>query len=694
MALTPFDINFTHFAYADDNFTSENTTDYPLGRGYTEQVTFDLWHFIYENDTSFNDSFVETDPVYPGAGFPSGYTWPTIIISTCFIVILVILVGLGNGLVCIAIYTDKNLKITQNAFIASLAVADMLLGLVVMPFSWCNEMMGYWFFGNVWCDLWLSIDVLLCTASILNLVLISLDRYWSITRALHYPQQRTPKRAAIMIAIVWILSGIICLPPLIGWKQPRPEMVSKYPICHISEDIGYVLYSSCGSFYIPMVIMVIVYFRIYLAARNRARGSLTTKPKVVCPDNTKDKSTSSTTTSFTTPPKNNNQKSVNVATANATNVTPNSNSGGGGRGGGENGGKRGGKAAVDDEKESSFSDEDSVPVTNSNNLKVPSRDRTQQQFVQTEDEQRRLLQTDSDSVSVDNRLRTATSDSEVGEIRPPNQRLILVTDTESSIESPKKQRHQGDVSTELETVEENFKPLLSVDTDSTCFDSPYMSPETQMTDTGTATEAKTPTPSRKASNHIDQQPLQQHQENQQHNQNNQFPHGAGNHTTQYAGPTPVILTPPCSREKETNNKKHKEKSKNKKKKEHIPMINFKRKKKKTDADKNRKEQTWKAPSARDTEKHKRRIAKARERRATIVLGIVMAAFILCWCPFFTLYVVSAFCEDCIPETVFDIFFWIGYCNSALNPVIYTVFNRDFKHAFIKILFGSKYVRRY
>lgn len=692
MALMPYtlNINFTNSNFTDDNLTMlENTTDYSLSHGYTEHVTFDLWHFIYENDTSYNDSFVETDPVYPGAGFPSGYSWPTVIISTCFIVILVILVGLGNGLVCIAIYTDKNLKITQNAFIASLAVADMLLGLVVMPFSWCNEMMGYWYFGNVWCDLWLSIDVLLCTASILNLVLISLDRYWSITRALHYPQQRTPKRAAIMIAIVWILSGIICLPPLIGWKQPRQETDTKYPICFLSEDIGYVLYSSCGSFYIPMVIMVIVYFRIYLAARKRARGSLANKPKAVCPDNIRDKSTSSTTTSFTTPPKNNNQKSMNVTATNAANVTPNANVGGrGGKGGGRGGG------AADDDKESSFSDEDAVPVTHDNSLKVPSRDRTHQQFLQTEDEQRKLLPTDSDSMSVDNRLRIATSDSEVGEIRSPNQRLVLVTDTESSMESPKRQRHQGDVSTELETVEENVKPLLAGDTDSTCFDSPYLSPETQMTDTGTATEVKTPSLSRRESNHINQQSPQQNQINSQHSQTNQTPHGEDNHTTQYAGPTPNIITSPSAKEKDGNNKKHKEKSKSKKKKEHIPMINFKKCHKKTDIEKNRKEQTWKAPSARDAEKQKRRIAKARERRATIVLGIVMAAFILCWCPFFTLYVVSAFCENCIPETVFDIFFWIGYCNSALNPVIYTVFNRDFKHAFIKILFGSKYVRRH
>ena len=93
------------------------------------------------------------------------------------------------------------------------------------------------------------------------------------------------------------------------------------------------------------------------------------------------------------------------------------------------------------------------------------------------------------------------------------------------------------------------------------------------------------------------------------------------------------------------------------------------------------------------ERQKRKLAKARERRATLVLGLVMAAFILCWLPFFLLYVASAFCEGCIPMMVFTVFFWIGYCNSALNPIIYTVFNRDFRRAFHRILFGRRPGRR-
>jgi len=95
--------------------------------------------------------------------------------------------------------------------------------------------MGYWAFGDVLCQLWLSTDVLLCTASILNLCLISLDRYWSITRAISYLRKRTPRRAALMISVVWIASGVICFPPLAGWSRPAagwsrpPAVISARP---------------------------------------------------------------------------------------------------------------------------------------------------------------------------------------------------------------------------------------------------------------------------------------------------------------------------------------------------------------------------------------------------------------------------------------------------------------------------------
>lgn len=198
------------------------------------------------------------------------------IVTAVLVTLIMIVIVVGNMLVCIAIATEKSLKTTQNWFIASLAVSDFLIGLLIMPFSLARELMGYWIFGELWCDIHAALDVLICTASINNLCLISLDRYWSVTHAVEYLRKRTASRAVVMICGVWLLSALISLPPLIGWRK-RSEQKNSLPQCSVSEDLGYVLYSALGSFYVPAVVMVFVYIKIFMAARKRARRAMERK---------------------------------------------------------------------------------------------------------------------------------------------------------------------------------------------------------------------------------------------------------------------------------------------------------------------------------------------------------------------------------------------------------------------------------
>ncbi|CAL1292795.1 unnamed protein product [Larinioides sclopetarius] len=87
---------------------------------------------------------------------------------------------------------------------------------------------------------------------------------------------------------------------------------------------------------------------------------------------------------------------------------------------------------------------------------------------------------------------------------------------------------------------------------------------------------------------------------------------------------------------------------------------------------------------------KERICLQKERRAAQVLGIVMGVFVLCWLPFFMMYVILPFCENCyISDDMINFITWLGYMNSALNPVIYTVFNTDFRKSFQRLLCGRR-----
>lgn len=75
-----------------------------------------------------------------------------------------------------------------------------------------------------------------------------------------------------------------------------------------------------------------------------------------------------------------------------------------------------------------------------------------------------------------------------------------------------------------------------------------------------------------------------------------------------------------------------------------------------------------------------------ETKAAKTLGLIVGGFILCWLPFFTMYMIRAFCQLCIEPLLFSVLFWLGYCNSAINPLIYALFSKDFRIAFKTILY--------
>lgn len=121
---------------------------------FSENITTEDFLFTVQNTssgrhlTSTNETSPNTTTVHGPGPNPSGYPITYILFASIIVTILMIVIVVGNLLVIIAIATEKSLKNIQNWFIASLAVADFFLGLIIMPFSLANELMGYWTFGN------------------------------------------------------------------------------------------------------------------------------------------------------------------------------------------------------------------------------------------------------------------------------------------------------------------------------------------------------------------------------------------------------------------------------------------------------------------------------------------------------------------------------------------------------------------
>ncbi|BET02155.1 unnamed protein product [Nesidiocoris tenuis] len=402
--------------------------------------------------------------------------------------LIIILTIVGNILVILSVFTYKPLRIVQNFFIVSLAVADLTVALLVLPFNVAYSILGRWEFGIHVCKMWLTCDVMCCTASILNLCAIALDRYWAITDPINYAQKRTLKRVLFMIAGVWMLSMLISSPPLAGWNDWPDTFHSSTP-CQLTSQQGYVIYSSLGSFYIPLLIMTIVYVEIFIATRKRLRER---------------------------------------ARASKLNT------------------------AIKCQQNSSVRGDKHSPV-------------------------------DGESVSSDANEHHNSHQDHKGK---------------KSKKSKKKANSETTHLTPANVAEDSFTDLHEISSNN--------SPDRKKRNGAKADDAGKRDDSRKEAH------------------------------------APVVAI--------VNNA------------------------------------TKRAVQVNQFIEEKQRISLSKERRAARTLGIIMGVFVVCWLPFFLMYVILPFCTTCCPsDKLINFITWLGYINSALNPIIYTIFNLDFRRAFKKLL---------
>jgi hypothetical protein len=205
---------------------------------------------------------------------------------------------IGNILVLIALCTNKKLgnKLNKennvliviiqfysflvgrsNFLIGNLAVCDLLLGLIVLPFSATFDTFEYWYFGSSFCSIWLSVDVLCCTASIWSLLIISYDRYIATNHPIRYRTQSNNKKITILYCtLAWVISIAITV------MAPLMFMNSRTSSNHLKmtqDGLGYecvlftkpmfVILSSLGSFYLPCILMLLLYSRVFIKIRSQ-----------------------------------------------------------------------------------------------------------------------------------------------------------------------------------------------------------------------------------------------------------------------------------------------------------------------------------------------------------------------------------------------------------------------------------------
>ncbi|XP_029926009.1 D(1)-like dopamine receptor [Myripristis murdjan] len=223
----------------------------------------------------------------------------------CVLFLLIVSTLLGNTLVCAAVVKFRHLrsKVT-NLFVISLAVSDLFVAVLVMPWEAISEVTGTWLFGR-FCGVWIAFDIMCSTASILNLCIISVDRYWAIASPFKYERKMTHRVAFVMIGVAWTLSILISFIPVqLNWHQAEEEDEVAAVVgegeeqqvvealmaanatnftagiakndnitgsCVANLNKTYAISSSFISFYIPVVIMIATYTRIFRIAQTQIR---------------------------------------------------------------------------------------------------------------------------------------------------------------------------------------------------------------------------------------------------------------------------------------------------------------------------------------------------------------------------------------------------------------------------------------
>ncbi|XP_017291706.1 trace amine-associated receptor 1-like [Kryptolebias marmoratus] len=183
-----------------------------------------------------------------------------------FLTLLSVVTVCGNLLVIISVLYFKQLHTPTNFLILSLAVADLLVGIVVFPLTMTFSPSFCMYHRDVFCKIRSSFGMYFCTCSILHLCCISVDRYYAVCQPLMYKSKISHHVVLVMIAVSWIVSALIATGVVI------PNSIEKFQergflVVLMTTTVGVII-----SFYLPLVIMLCIYLKIFLVAQRQAQS--------------------------------------------------------------------------------------------------------------------------------------------------------------------------------------------------------------------------------------------------------------------------------------------------------------------------------------------------------------------------------------------------------------------------------------
>uniref|UniRef100_A0A1B6MHQ9 G-protein coupled receptors family 1 profile domain-containing protein n=1 Tax=Graphocephala atropunctata TaxID=36148 RepID=A0A1B6MHQ9_9HEMI len=271
---TSYDNFDTHFIYDDIVFGNAKAMSSSLeGSNVVSMEDFPTQNFsLFDNFTNFQSNLSLNSSLEGNSTLYEDDSSAIIMgIMSVVLGILILVTVIGNVFVIAAILLERNLQNVANYLIVSLAVADLMVACLVMPLGAVYEISQGWILGPELCDMWTSSDVLCCTASILHLVAIAVDRYWAVTN-IDYIHTRNGGRIITMIIVVWSVAVVVSLAPQFGWKDPDYlDRINIQQRCLISQDLGYQIFATFSTFYVPLLVILVLYWKIYQTARKRIR---------------------------------------------------------------------------------------------------------------------------------------------------------------------------------------------------------------------------------------------------------------------------------------------------------------------------------------------------------------------------------------------------------------------------------------